>query len=179
MAKKKNGSEDKSVLTTIPADYADLYDWLGQIKANLKSAAEAEERKSRADRKIERSVDEVIARYRELMAERDAINEGLKTLRDELKCLWARGGLAKAEGVTVTPTISLGLDADKVLAAVNLKFASMLVSHEPVFNVDRLLCLVEAGAIPQDVMQEHVQGELDFDIKRVNSTGSQEAPTGQ
>ena len=152
----------------VPSASGKLRDWLKQIFRIRRAEAASRLQKEHATERVVEAAGVLAKRYRTLVTGRDEIVDRIATVRRKLTALWVQQGLAKAEGITISPTSEFWLGADDVLALLPPEVAAQVVRQVPSFDLEAFLALADKDPTLQALVTKHLKIAFDVEMKRTS-----------
>lgn len=172
MGKPKNGRQEEERKISVPADVVERHPWLVRLKDNCRTRLELSERAARPRNEMKEPAGVLARRYLRQRGAEDVLKAAIGATVEKFRDLWA-WGIAKADGVTVSPVIKLHLPYEKFIATLDAETAAKVIRHEPVLDVEELIRLADADPSLQMAIKCHLHADFSIEVKRVT------APTGQ
>lgn len=165
MGKLDNGQPEERKVS-VPADVVERHPWLQQLKNNCRTRLELSERAARSRSEVKEPVGVLTRRYLRQRGAEDTLKAAIGATAEKFRDLWA-WGLAKADGVTVSPVVRLHLPYEKFIAVLDAETAAKVIRHEPVLDVEELIRIADSNPSLQMIIQCHLGADFSLEVKRV------------
>ena len=168
MGKSKNGQPEEERKINVPADVVERHPWLQRLKDNHRTRLEIHERAVRSNNRVKEPAGVLARRYLRQRGAEDALKAAIGATVEKFRDLWA-WGLAKADGITVSPVVKLHLPYEKFIAELDAETAAKVIRHEPVLDVGELIRLADSDPNLQVIIGTHLYTDFSIEVKRVTA----------